>query len=372
MVRNCCHYKVWNERSNDHNSHNRNGHKPERPQTRVVSDRNGHRPKWPQTATATDLNGHRPKRPQTCWIKCFSKDFIITNIVRIVQLTKINIKMTKDISVSFIFFKVLHNILDNSCPFCLWLIRLVAILVCRHLGSWSFPFVAISGCSHFGLWLFWLWPFWFVATMTRNQWVSMHLKLWLRNTWHLQMSEYFHLTHLACHFWFMEGLKLSHVSKSGPGCYWFNMLLFIFYWYFPDMMCLNYLIQRCIVLLNIFKNFRHLSQIWSVDADGSSLLFKMAMLDIFLHVLKTVEIFHESFSRPGWRKTLVIQIIQDFKFYLEMWSDDAPYHVLNSCLTYWWLEIWVWYENFSFQYFFMGIFRSSFNNCPHRNITGTY
>ena len=191
--------------------------------------------------------------------------------------------------------------------------------------------------------------------MTRNQWVCMHLKLWLRNTWHLQMYEYFHLTHYqACHFWFMEGLKLSHVFKGGPGCYWINMLLFIFYWYFPYMVCLNYWIERRIVFLNIFKNFRHLSQIWSVDADWSSLLFKMAMLDIFLHVLKTLEIFHESFSRPGWRKTLVIQIIQDFKFYLGMWSDDAPYHVLNSCLTYWSLGDLGMIWKFQFSIFFYG------------------
>ena len=47
------------------NGHNRNGHKPKRPQTQTATNRNGHRPKRPQTGTATNRNGHKPKRPQT-------------------------------------------------------------------------------------------------------------------------------------------------------------------------------------------------------------------------------------------------------------------------------------------------------------------
>ena len=80
-------------------------------------------------------------------------------------------------------------ILDNICPFSLWLFRFVAFSVCGVLvsvryGLWPFRFVAVSVCGRFslrsfsfvavlacglfGLWPFRFWPFRFVAVMTRN------------------------------------------------------------------------------------------------------------------------------------------------------------------------------------------------------------
>ena len=42
------------------------------------------------------------------------------------------------------------------------------VMVYGHLGMWPLWFVAVLVCGRFGLWPLWLWPFRFMAVLTRN------------------------------------------------------------------------------------------------------------------------------------------------------------------------------------------------------------
>ena len=59
---------------------NRNGHKPERPQTETATNRNDHRPKRPKTKTATNWKGHTRWYPNILQGTCMASGLQNTSV----------------------------------------------------------------------------------------------------------------------------------------------------------------------------------------------------------------------------------------------------------------------------------------------------